>query len=64
MKNVIDTFLAERKTKKLATKIKTGMEAEQEQALRDDIEAEFSLENWLPDAAKRARPLSNSEPSK
>ena len=65
MKNVIDTFLAERKTDKLAKKIKTGMEAEQEQALRDDIEAEFSLENWLPDAAKRARHLSIvSHPSK
>lgn len=65
MHNVIKGFLLERKNSKIKEKIKPNLDESEKQKILDDLEKQFSLEVWLPDAAKRATWLTMvSHPSK
>ena len=54
----IQQFLDERKADRIKKKITISMSAEEKQATEDEINESFLLDNWLPDAAKRAGQLS------
>lgn len=54
----IQDFLQERKEARIKAKIKTEMSDEEQLDIVRFAEEEFSLEMWLPDAAKRAKQLS------
>lgn len=54
----IQTFLNERKENWLKKKVDSKTTAEQERELLQEANEKFALENWLPDAAKRAEQLS------
>lgn len=54
----IQNFLDERKADRIKKKITVSMSAEEKQAIEDEINETFLLDNWLPDAAKRAGQLS------
>lgn len=58
MDEVINSFLAERKGERLKKKIKTGMSESERTAVEQAVQAEFSLVQWLPNAATRAPQLS------
>lgn len=58
MDNKIKEFLAERKAVRIKQKTKLVITEEERFAVEQEAEAEFSLDNWLPDAAKRACQLS------
>ena len=55
---VVEQFLLERKQDKIKEKIKPNLEESEKQKILSDLEEKFSLNNWLPDAAKRASQLS------
>lgn len=57
MEKAIKEFFVERKTSWLKQKIKASMSDEEKAAKRKECEKKFNLENWLPDAAKRAGQL-------
>jgi CRISPR-associated protein Csy1 len=50
----IQTFLAERKTAWLKTKLKDCKTEDEQRDIEQQANEKFALENWLPDAAKRA----------
>lgn len=54
----IETFLSERKSAWLKDKLKAAASKEEKQQAEQTAEEKFALENWLPDAAKRAGWLS------
>jgi len=54
----IQTFLTERKESWLKKKVDSKTTAEQESELTQEANELFALDNWLPDAARRARQLS------
>ncbi|MFI3190167.1 type I-F CRISPR-associated protein Csy1 [Crenothrix sp. D3] len=54
----IQTFLTERKESWLKKKVDSKTTAEQESELTQEANEKFALDNWLPDAAKRAKRLS------
>ncbi|QRN03371.1 type I-F CRISPR-associated protein Csy1 [Legionella sp. MW5194] len=56
----IAAFFSERKEGWLKKKIKAGLEASEEAAIRQECEELFGLENWLPRAAKRIQQISIS----
>lgn len=56
----IEAFFAERKEGWLKKKIKPDMSEEQRRQIEMECEAEFSLEKWLQNAAKRAGQISIS----
>lgn len=56
----IKAFFDERKEGWLKKKIKSGMSEEEKAKAEHECEAVFSLDNWLPHAAKRARQMSMS----
>jgi CRISPR-associated protein Csy1 len=56
----IDVFFAERKEGWLKKKLKPNMTDEQKREIEIACEEEFSLEKWLPDAARRASQISIS----
>ncbi len=61
----IQNFLDERKAARLKSKVKASMSEELVQALTEETNDIFALENWLPKAAKRAWQVSLvSHPSK
>ncbi|MFT6219935.1 MAG: CRISPR-associated protein Csy1 [Lentimonas sp.] len=65
MNSTITEFLLERKNVKIKDKIKPNLYELEKQNILDELEEKFSLENWLPDAAKRATWLTMvSHPSK
>ncbi|AFJ02202.1 CRISPR type I-F/YPEST-associated protein Csy1 [Methylophaga frappieri] len=56
----IDAFFAERKEGWLKKKLKPDMTNEKKREIELECEEEFSLEKWLPNAAKRAGQISIS----
>ncbi|ATG90176.1 type I-F CRISPR-associated protein Csy1 [Methylomonas koyamae] len=54
MQESITTFFAERKAAWLKTKLKATDDPEQQAAIHQEAEDKFSLQIWLPDAARRA----------
>ena len=54
----IQAFLNERKENWLKKKVDSKTTAEQESNLKQEANELFALDNWLPDAAKRAKQLS------
>ncbi len=54
MIKTIEKFLLERKNSKIKEKIKPNLDETEKQKILDDLEKQFSVEFWLPDAAKRA----------
>lgn len=54
----IENFLSERKAARLKKNLKPGLGEEQKQAIELEATELFLLDNWLPDAAKRAGWLS------
>ena len=56
----VDAFFAERKEGWLKKKLKPDMTDEQKREIEMECEEEFSLEKWLPNAAKRAGQISIS----
>lgn len=54
----ISSFFADRKEAWLKKKLKTSMDDDEVQALKIECEEVFSLEQWLPNAAKRAGQIS------
>ncbi|MFC7780969.1 type I-F CRISPR-associated protein Csy1 [Legionella taurinensis] len=56
----IAAFFSERKEGWLKKKMKAGIEASEEAAIRQECEELFGLENWLPRAAKRIQQISIS----
>ncbi len=54
----IQAFLQERKEARIKAKVKLGMSDEEKSDIVRLAEATFILENWLPDAANRAKQLS------
>ena len=56
--SAIQTFLQERKDKRIKSKIKAKMTEEEKLDVMRQAEEEFMIENWLPNAAKRAKQLS------
>lgn len=57
MSTIIKNFLDERKNDWLKKKIKDSKHEQQKTELTQAAEKKFSLEHWLPDAAKRAKQL-------
>jgi CRISPR-associated protein Csy1 len=55
---VIRDYLQERKSLWLKKKIKGGMPEEEKKLIEQEAEQLFSLEQWLPEAARRAKQLS------
>lgn len=63
--DAIKEFFAERKSRWLKTRVKTSMPEEKKARLEKEAEEKFSMDNWLPDAARRVAQLSMvSHPSK
>lgn len=58
MNALIQSFLKESKEKKLKEKLKETTDSGSISEIMTKIEEEFSLENWIPNAAKRAHQLS------
>ena len=58
MDKSIEEFFDERKNNWRKSKIKASMSDEKKAALEWECEEKFALDNWLPDAAKRAGQLS------
>lgn len=56
----ITAFFQKRKEDWLSKKVSASMEAEEIRELEDEGNKKFSLEHWLPDAAKRAGQMSIS----
>ncbi len=54
----INEFLDGRKAARLKSKLKVGISEAESAIIQDEIDKEFLLENWLPNAAKRAGQLS------
>lgn len=57
MENAIKGFFDERKATWLKTRLKGSMTEEEKLEKEKECEEKFDLENWLPDAAKRANQL-------
>jgi CRISPR-associated protein Csy1 len=65
MNDPIKEFLAERKSRWLQGKINATMPGEEKARFEQEAEKKFSLDEWLPDAARRVAQLSMvSHPSK
>jgi len=65
MKKIVEDFLLERKNAKIKEKLKANLAEDEKQKILDDLDRQFSLSIWLPDAAKRASQLTmSSHPSK
>lgn len=65
MDDTIKAFFAERKSGWLKNKVKASMPEEEQAQLEREAEEKFSMDNWLPDAARRVAQLSMvSHPSK
>lgn len=63
--NSIQEFLAERKAKRIKGKLKPSLSEDEQASIIEAADQEFHLNQWLPNAAKRARQLSIvSHPSK
>ncbi len=60
MESVITNFFADRKIERLKKKQKANMSAEEIQRIHDEVDDEFDMENWLPNAARRAGQMSLS----
>ncbi len=60
MEEAIKDFLLKQKEKRIKGKTKTNMNSDEAAAVKEDAEAEFAIENWLPHAAERAGQLSMS----
>jgi len=58
LEEAIQNFLTERKAARVKSKLKSGMTDEEKQEATEKAEEEFLLENWLPNAANRAKQLS------
>lgn len=58
MDKAIKRFFDERKSSWLKSRIKASMSDEAKAILEQECEEKFSLDNWLPDAARRAKKLS------
>ncbi len=58
MDRSIEEFFDEKKKKWRKDKIKSSMSDEEKASKEQECEENFLLDNWLPDAAKRARQLS------
>lgn len=58
MENVIKDFLATRKADRIKKKVSPNMAEEEKLLVEQEAEQAFLLDNWLPDAAKRAGQLS------
>jgi CRISPR-associated protein Csy1 len=56
----IENFFIERKDAWLKKKIKTNMDEQEKLAIERECEGVFSLENWLPNAASRAKQMTIS----
>lgn len=56
----IEAFFAERKEAWLKKNMSTAMDEQQLREKQQECEQNFSLSNWLPDAAKRAGQISIS----
>lgn len=54
----IVNFLSERKADRIKKKTNANITQEEVTAIKEEVEKIFYLENWLPDAAKRAAQLS------
>ena len=65
MSNKIEEFLVGRKNAKIKEKVKQNIEDLEKQRILEELEEQFSPQNWLPNAAKRASQLTiASHPSK
>jgi CRISPR-associated protein Csy1 len=53
----IESFLSERKAARIKKNLKPGMSGEEQKAIEREADEVFRLDNWLPDAAKRAKQL-------
>jgi len=63
--DAIKEFFTGRKSGWLKKKVKNSMSEEEKAEIEKDVEEKFSMDNWLPDAARRAGQLSMvSHPSK
>jgi len=60
MEGVITDFFLDRKTERLKKKQKANMSDEEIQAIHREVNDEFELANWLPNAARRAGQMSLS----
>lgn len=60
MESVITDFFSDRKTERLKKKQKANMSDEEIQVISREVYDEFELENWLPNAARRACQMSLS----
>ena len=58
MDDAIKKFLSERKDERIKKKVKASMTEEEKLAVEQEAKDEFSLDSWLPNAAKRAGQLS------
>lgn len=58
MDTAIETFLSERKADRIKKQLKSNTLEHEKILIEQEIEKEFLLENWLPNAAKRAGQLS------
>lgn len=56
----IAAFFSERKEGWLKKKMKAGMERLEEEAIKQECDVLFALENWLPNAARRVQQISIS----
>lgn len=65
MDDAIKVFFTEQKIKKVKGKIIASMSGEEKAEIEKEVEKKLSMDNWLPDAARRAGQLSMaSHPSK
>lgn len=65
MQKIIEDFLLGRKNDKIKKEIKSDLSEDEKQEILNQLDRQFSLKNWLPDAAKRASQLKMvSHPSK
>lgn len=60
MEKTVVSFFNERKDDQIKSKTKAGMSDEEKAEIQRQVEDRFDLENWLPDAAKRAGQISLS----
>lgn len=60
MQEAVIKFFTERKEDRLKKELKLSMNDEEVQAVHEEVTERFDLENWLPNAAKRAGQISLS----
>ena len=60
MESVITNFFADRKAERLKKKQSANMSEEEIQRIHEEVDTEFDLANWLPNAARRAGQMSLS----